>query len=83
MVLALCRRDQCPLLAPLAEDATTILIRSWDGGVTWSEMGRVEGAALTVGLVRGQLPLYRTPAPALVRSRRAARSTRCTRAVRR
>lgn len=65
MVLALCRRDECPLLAPLAKDATTILIRSRDGGVSWSELGRVEGVAFVVGLVGAQVLLFQPPAPAL------------------
>jgi hypothetical protein len=67
MVLAVCTRGRCVDLGRPTADAQTTLLRSRDGGMTWQELGRLDGAYLLRGIVTGGVlvggPFTAEPSP--------------------
>lgn len=51
LVVSLCVKGQCGGLGATNDAAEAVLYRSLDGGITWSEMARVSGGAVSVRVV--------------------------------
>jgi hypothetical protein len=59
MVATLCTAGDCGFYDPASPDAETALFRSRDGGVTWREVGRLDGGYTARGLFLGEVVLHR------------------------